>query len=160
MATNHKPQVRGTDQAIWDRLKLVPFDVTIPEADRDKQLRSKLIAEAPGILRWMVQGCLEWQRDGLGVPAEVRDATRDYRADMDVVGAFVSEVCVTGADETVAAKALYTAYKQWCDQAGEKCLSQKRPADRLKERGLSNAGRTTTNAVQWSGIGLRSLYDE
>src|SRR5437867_6039937 len=83
LATNHKPVIRGTDKAIWDRIRLVPFTVRIPDAEQDKALGEKLRAELPGILRWVVDGCLAWQRDGLGMPAEVQEATATYRAEMD-----------------------------------------------------------------------------
>ncbi|HLI51013.1 MAG TPA: phage/plasmid primase, P4 family, partial [Thermomicrobiaceae bacterium] len=71
LATNHKPVIRGTDHAIWRRIRLIPFTVTIAEADQDKELPAKLRAEMPGILRWAIDGCLSWQRDGLGVPEAV-----------------------------------------------------------------------------------------
>src|SRR5215213_6238174 len=79
LATNHRPEVKGTDYAIWRRLKLVPFEITIPGAEQDKGLPEKLREELPGILARIVRGCREWQRewqrDGLGEPAEVRSAT-------------------------------------------------------------------------------------
>ncbi len=65
LATNHKPTIRGTDHGIWRRIRLVPFTVTIPDAEQDKQLTSKLRAEWPAILRWAVAGCIDWQRNGL-----------------------------------------------------------------------------------------------
>jgi putative DNA primase/helicase len=83
LATNHKPVIRGTDHAIWRRPKLVPFKVTIPQHEWDTTLPDKLKAEWPGILAWAVQGCLEWQTSGLGIPKEVEQATEEYRADMD-----------------------------------------------------------------------------
>ncbi len=159
LATNHRPRVKGTDQAIWDRLRLVPFSVVIPESERDHQLRDKLEAEGNGILGWAVRGCLEWQRDGLGVPDEVRVATRDYRKDMDVIGAFVDECLIKEPTGTVAAKELYATYKAWCERTGERHLSQRKLADRLKERGFSNDGRTTSNCVAWNGFRLVTLYD-
>lgn len=75
LATNHKPEVRGTDHAIWRRLRLIPFDIVIPDAEQDKMLPKKLEAELKGILAAAVQGCLEWQRLGLGLPDEVKQAT-------------------------------------------------------------------------------------
>jgi putative DNA primase/helicase len=71
LAVNHKPLIRNTDHAIWRRIRLVPFTVTIPEAERDKDLPDKLRRELPGILAWAVQGCLDWQREGLGMPEPV-----------------------------------------------------------------------------------------
>src|SRR5262249_51515381 len=79
MDTNHKPMVRGQDAAIWSRLKLIPFTVTIPKDEIDKNLLEKLKREAPGILRWAVEGCLEWQRDGLNEPSEVSESVQEWQ---------------------------------------------------------------------------------
>src|SRR5919107_5291637 len=86
MAVNHKPEVRGTDTAIWRRIRLIPFTETIPPGEQDKKLPEKLRAELFGILAWCVEGCLEWQREGLQAPEEVRRATGQYRSEMDVIG--------------------------------------------------------------------------
>jgi putative DNA primase/helicase len=94
MMANHKPVIRGTDDGIWRRLMLIPFKVQIPESDRDRQLINKLKAELPGILNRTLQGCLEWQRDGLGIPQEVQDAVAEYRKDMDILGRLM-ELSVT-----------------------------------------------------------------
>jgi putative DNA primase/helicase len=94
VAGNHKPTVRGTDEGFWRRVHLVPFTVTIPEEQRDRDLGDKLDAtELPGILRWAVQGCIAWRKDGLRPPTVVTEATKEYRAAEDVVGAFVDERC-------------------------------------------------------------------
>ena len=94
LATNHKPEIRGTDYAIWRRIRLIPFNVTIPEDQRDPDFPSKLKTELPGILTWAVQGCLAWQQYGLQPPAEVRTATDRYQAEMDVLAAFLADCCV------------------------------------------------------------------
>ena len=91
--TNHKPVIKGTDYAIWRRIRLVPFEITIPEGERDKNLPEKLKAEADGILAWAVQGCLVWQQQGLGVPEEVKAATDSYREEMDILGEFLKDRC-------------------------------------------------------------------
>jgi len=154
LGTNHKPDVRGTDRAIWDRLRLVPFTVRIPDDDVDRHLRGKLLAEAPGILAWAVAGCLAWQRDGLGEPAEVRDATEAYRQEMDLLGHFIEEACLVQLTAQVTAKEIYAAYVQWAGAAGERSITQQAFGRRLTERGFDSAqigkGRTRT----WVGIGL------
>jgi putative DNA primase/helicase len=86
LATNHKPVIRGTDHAMWRRPKLVPFNVVIPREEWDTKLQDKLRAEWPGILAWAVRGYLDWQAHGFGIPEEVEQATRKWRADMDVWG--------------------------------------------------------------------------
>ncbi|MCH7526525.1 MAG: hypothetical protein IID39_03725 [Planctomycetes bacterium] len=159
LATNHRPVVRGTDDAIWSRLRLVPFTVTIPEQDRDPQLRDKLIAESAGILAWAVRGCLEWQRSGLGSPDEVTAATEVYRSDMDVLGVFIDDCCELQSEAVTPASDLYQAYKQWADRAGERPLTQRAFGLRLKERGLDNSERMPgTRRKAWSGISLTNEF--
>src|SRR5262249_51948077 len=91
LAVNHRPVVQRTDHAIWRRMRLLPFMVTIPAAEQDKRLPEKLQAELPGILRWTVESCLAWQQEGLEPPAAVKQATEDYRAEMDVIAAFIQK---------------------------------------------------------------------
>jgi putative DNA primase/helicase len=111
LATNHKPVITGTDTAIWERIRLIPFTVTIPKDERDTTLPDKLHAELPGILAWAVRGCLAWQQDGLGEPDEVQQATAGYRTEMDVLGQFISECCLVGPHYRTKADKLYDAYK-------------------------------------------------
>jgi putative DNA primase/helicase len=96
IAGNHKPSLRSVDESIRRRLNLLPFTVTIPPEERDRDLPEKLKAEWPGILRWMIQGCLEWQRIGLAPPKAVCDATAAYLEAEDAVGAWIEERCQCG----------------------------------------------------------------
>jgi putative DNA primase/helicase len=153
LSTNHKPVVRGTDRAIWDRLKLVPFDVRIPEEKQDRKLLSKLKAELPGILAWAVRGCLEWQAEGLGVPDEVRNATGDYQSEMDVLAAFIADCCVLTPNAQASATSLYQSYKRWCDDNGEKWSNQRVFGSSLAERGFEKRRSGATGAYVWYGIG-------
>ena len=93
LAVNHKPKVRGSDHAVWRRIRLIPFTVTIPEAERDSDLSAKLRVELPGILAWSVKGCELWQSNGLKPPKTVAAATEDYRKEADVIAAFLDEAC-------------------------------------------------------------------
>jgi putative DNA primase/helicase len=136
LSTNHKPTIRGTDHAIWRRIKLVPFDVVIPDAEQDRTLPEQLRQEQAGILAWAVQGCLAWQRDGLGTPDEVRAATTRYRAEMDTLGEFLAECYVQEKAAWVSAAALYTTYLDWTKQAGELAISKQALGSRLADRGL------------------------
>lgn len=152
LATNHKPVIRGTDLGIWRRIRLIPFTVTIPEAEQDKHLASRLRAEWPSILRWAVAGCLDWQRNGLQAPDEVSRATEGYRADSDLLGEFISECCVTGEHYEVQAKVLYARYKAWTEERGEFVETQTRIGLRLAERGLRKEKR---QRVFYRGIDVR-----
>jgi putative DNA primase/helicase len=152
LATNHVPEVRGTDYAIWRRLRLIPFGIVIDDARKDKRLGAKLAAEAEGILRWMVDGCAEWQRYGLGEPPAVLDATEGYRANQDVLAEFIGKCCIVNSGCSVGASELFDAYT---DFGGG--LSQTRFGKALAERGFERGrfsfgphrGRTS-----WTGIGL------
>jgi len=156
LATNHRPEIRGSDPAIWDRIRLVPFSVRIPDDEQDKRLGEKLRAELPGILVWAVRGCLDWQRNGLGTPQEVRDATDGYRKDMDVLGQFLGERCIRNQLAQVTAKALYGEYKRWAEEGGEPAITQTAFGIRLGERNLEGVSKKTKrDGVWWLGIGLR-----
>ncbi|HEX2972014.1 MAG TPA: phage/plasmid primase, P4 family [Tepidisphaeraceae bacterium] len=154
LATNHQPSVRGTDKAIWDRIKLIPFDVTIPEAEQDRDLPTKLLAELPGILAWAVEGCLAWQRVGLGVPEKVRTATSAYRAESDTLGAFLAECTVKGAGLEAQAGPLLTAYLEWAKRNNERDLTSRAFANKLAERGYDKYSDTHTRKTFYLGLGL------
>lgn len=157
LVTNHKPQIRGTDNGIWRRVRLVPFDVVIPEEKQDKHLQSKLRREAERILRWLVQGCLDWQRDGLGEPEEVTEATGEYRAEQDIIAAFVDECCVSQAGARVKASELYKVYAEWATAAGEHPLSNRRFGQAVTERGFE---KLRSNGMWYCGVGLRAEATE
>ncbi len=149
LATNHKPNVRGTDYAIWRRIRLIPFNVTIPENERDPKLVEKLKAELPGILAWAVEGCLDWQKGGLRAPARVIAATELYRAEMDVIARFIKEACVLHPQAEIKATFLYRACKAWCEDNGERYESQTMFGRRLDERGFT---KRVSGGVIWAGI--------
>ena len=149
---NHKPNIRGTDDGIWRRINLIPFDVQIPEAERDPRLPEKLRAEVPGILRWAVDGAIAWQRDGLRVPEKVRTATREYRTEMDRLADFIAERCTTGSGFSGFAGNLYKAYSSWCIESGEHAMSQTAFGLALVERGYHK--QKTGGRKKYAGIGL------
>jgi putative DNA primase/helicase len=116
IGTNHLPKVKEDDDAIWERIRRIPFTVQIPKDERDTSLDTKLLEELPGILAWAVQGCLTWQQRGrLEEPQPVLDATQEYRAEMDDIGRFLNEVCILGSPETykTQATALLHAFHRW-----------------------------------------------
>lgn len=119
LATNHRPVVRGTDDGIWRRLAVIPFDVQIPEHKVDKDLKYKLMREAPAILDWMLEGCLLWQREGLEKPKRVRESVDEYRKDMDITDTFIDEICEVGKGYEEAAGELYKEYSAWAKRTNE-----------------------------------------
>jgi putative DNA primase/helicase len=132
LAANHKPTVRGTDLAVWRRIKMLPFTVTIEEDARDKHLIEKLKNELSGILTWAVLGCLSWQRNGLGEPDEVRQATEQYQSEQDSVQAFIDECCFSHVTVKSTASALLGAYQHW---SGDNDMTAKAFGQRLEAKG-------------------------
>jgi phage/plasmid-associated DNA primase len=124
--------------------------------ERDRKLPEKLRAELPGILAWCIRGCLEWQRKGLKPPEEVRQATLEYRAEMDVLAAFVADCCERGSDVKAYAGELWKALQRWCEETGEQSGTQKRFGGRLSERGFLNHRDSRTGRKVWSRVSLRS----
>ena len=120
LSTNNKPVIKGADDAIWRRIMFLKFPVQIPKAERDLELADKLKAEGPGILAWLVRGCLSWQKLGLDPPAEVLEATAEYRAEMDVLHGFLQDRCLLGVDLWVTVGELYEAYQAWAEEQGMK----------------------------------------
>ncbi|UJS16904.1 MAG: phage/plasmid primase, P4 family [Candidatus Jettenia sp.] len=153
LAANHKPNIRGTDHAIWRRIKLIPFNVTIPDEKQDKGLDEKLKAELPGILAWAVQGCLEWKQTGLQTPEEVKNATSEYRNEMDTIQAFFDECCIINTEVKAKAGVLYESYKKWCTDNNEFTLNNRQFGRRLNEKGFQSF---QSSGNWWRGIGVKS----
>jgi len=154
MAANHKPNVRGTDHAIWRRIRLIPFTASLAPGQKDERLLDKLLAELPAITAWALEGCLTWQRDGLRPPAVVIEATQEYRTEQDHVGRFIEDVCVLDAEQCVAARELRKAYEAWCEENGERPWSAKAMAPQLVERGCERFKVGRENESTWVGLAL------
>ncbi|MDH5099773.1 phage/plasmid primase, P4 family [Lactobacillus kefiranofaciens] len=119
MATNHKPFIRGTDEGIWRRLILIPFDYQVPKDKIDRNLKYKLEAESMGILNWIVEGAIMWQVEGLEAPERIKGASHKYREEMDVLSGFVADCCELGPGFTAKSGELYDSYKNWAVDANE-----------------------------------------
>lgn len=135
IASNHKPMLRSTDEAIRRRFHMVPFAVTIPVEERDHGLMEKLRAEYPRILGWMLDGCVAWQDCGLGLPEAIQNATDDYLNAEDVLGQWLSENCERkGKYES---QFLYRNYSDWCEKQGERPWSRRAWANAITDRGFA-----------------------
>jgi putative DNA primase/helicase len=132
---NHRTEVRDNSTGMWRRMILVPFTVTITEANRDPHLYDTLKAEAPGILNWMLAGLQDYQTNGLNVPRAIRAATAAYREEQDLIGEWIADNCVTGAGRHEDKRSLYFDYNAWAKAAGYMPVSQKRLTRQLGERG-------------------------
>jgi putative DNA primase/helicase len=163
IAGNHKPLLRNVDDAMRRRFRMVPFTTTPKEIDQE--LEDKLRAEWPAILRWMIAGCMDWQDNGLVMPAKVAAATDEYFADQDLFTQFIDERC--DVDLAVAhtrpggiwgkAADLFASWKAYAEAAGERPGSAKRLGDQLSRRGLVR-GRHLGVRV-WLGVALKVTDD-
>jgi len=143
LVTNNRPVVTETSNAIWRRLRLIPFEVTIPEDRQDRRLTEKLVSEWPGILAWAVHGCLEWQarQCDLQFPQAVQEATREYRDDSDHVADFLAERCEDWRQHPdqnmkTAKERVYLAYCDWCRAVGEDVLNRTAFNGRMRGHGF------------------------
>lgn len=134
------------------RLHLIPFNIRIAEPDAD--LPEKLKAEWPGILGWMVQGCSEWQRQGLCSPQAVRNATEEYFEAEDAIGRWIEERCTSDPSATATTAALFADWKEWASEVGEYTGTEKRLAQNLKQRGYERWRSPVEKARGFRGIGL------
>ena len=141
ISTNKKPIVPGDDPALWRRLRLVPFTVTIPEERRILGLADVILAdEASGVLNWMLEGLRAWQTAGRLPHVEtITQATHDYRTESDEIGLFIAQCCQTGPTLRVSATDLYQAFTQWfAREMGGKAPSQTRFGRDLADRGFDS----------------------
>lgn len=151
---NHKPRIRGTDHAIWRRIRLIPWDVTIPDDKQDRDLPAKLREEWPGILAWAVEGCLAWRAGGLSKPGPVMAATAAYRQEMDVLADFMESCVVREDGASITKKELYEAYTQYCAANGEDVkdrLGRKTFNTRIEDMGIDGYV-TGKNVHTWLGV--------
>ena len=150
IAGNHRPGLTGVDEAIRRRMHLVPFGVTIPPDDRDPDLSEKLKAEWAGILAWMLQGCLAWQREGLAPPPSVVDATHAYLAAEDAFELWRDACTMPDINAWESSADLWTSWRRWAETAGERVGTQKAFAQTLEARGFA--------ASREGGTGARGYY--
>jgi putative DNA primase/helicase len=158
VAGNNKPGLRNVDEAIRRRFRLVPFVVTITPEEREAlpDLKARLALEAPGVLAWAIQGCLEWQQSGLQAPPSVLAATSDYFVSQDSVGRWIEEQCVVAPHASATKAALYADWKAWAEAGGEFVLAQRVLLERLQERlSLDEARIGKGRDRTLIGIGLR-----
>lgn len=149
---NHKPSLRGVDEAMRRRLHLVPFAVTIPEEERDLELPEKLRDEWPAILRWAIDGCLQWQEQGLSPPDVVTEATEAYLESEDALTLWMEDCTEPDVTHWEAAGVLFASWRKWAESAGEFIGSQKRFSGSLEERGLQRHRQGGTGVRGYFGL--------
>lgn len=143
VSTNHKPIIRGTDDGIWRRLVLIPFDVQIPEEKVDKDLKYKLLREAPAILNWMAEGAYMWMQEGLAMPEKLKEAVQKYRNEMDTLGQFIEDCCKVDKNSSEKVSNLHQAYKTWSNDnlTSTKVLGMKSFSQKMEERFVKESRR-------------------
>jgi putative DNA primase/helicase len=154
IAGNHKPGLRSVDEAIRRRFHLIPFTVTIPPEERDHELDHKLRAEWPGVLAWMIKGCLEWQRIGLAPPRAVTDATAAYLEAQDAIAAWIDDQCERHPSAWERSAVLFASWKIWAERSGEHAGDIKRFRDRLESRGIECKRESGTGQRGYQGLKL------
>lgn len=145
--TNHKPEVKGNDPAVWRRIRVVPFEVIVPVDKRDGRLPERLLLHADAILAWAVAGYVDYRENGMSEPASVVQATGEYQADSDAVGRFLTEGCMTSPASTATSRDLFTAWQRWAIAEGAEVITEKAFGKELDRRGYP-AKRTNRGAVR------------
>jgi putative DNA primase/helicase len=158
LATNHKPTIRGSDDGIWRRIRLIPFLVSFSKEKRDRNLEGALKQELPGILAWAVRGALDWYAQGLGEPEIVRSATSEYRDESDILGQFLREKTQQVTASSVRSAQLYDAYRAWTESNGMYTLSSVKLAKALQGRGFEK--KRTSQGMVWQGLTVREETTE
>jgi putative DNA primase/helicase len=157
LVTNHTPRIRGQDLAIWRRIWLFPFSVTIDEKEQDPDLLDKLTKEGPGIINWLLIGLNRYlETRKLEPPKKVVSATRAYQSEQDVIGQFFDAELIETPNigSSMPRKQVYGLYTQWCEQEGERPASNRRVAAYLTERGIQTGYAAGRRA--WLGIRLKT----
>ena len=161
IAANHRPIIKGNDEGIWRRVIRIPWNRKVPKNERDLFLVDKLKKEAPGILARLMEGCLQWQKNGLEPPEKVRLATEEYREEMDVLADYMEERCVVGRGQRVIKKQLYLDYVEWCEDMKQRPQNYSLFNRQLSERDFRTKVTSTMVGEQkrsirvWQGLGLK-----
>ena len=150
---NHKPQLANVDEAIRRRLHLIPFIIRPPQPD--PELPAKLREEGAAILAWMIEGCLDWHRDGLAPPAVVRAATEEYFSDEDALGRWLAEECDEQPNVSQTTVDLFACWSEWCGERGEDRGSIRRFAQSLINRGFKRWRDPKTRRHGFAGVQAR-----
>jgi putative DNA primase/helicase len=153
IASNFKLRVKGTDDGIWRRLRPIHFPNKVSEEDKNPNLMMEIFEDCgPAVLRWCLMGAKEYYRSGLQEPDRVRQLNAEYRQEMDVIGAFLSDQCVDGGE--IRNDDLYRLYADWCNSSGENPWTQRALTIELKRRGYEQ--RRNDVFRFWNGLSRRA----
>ena len=152
LTTNNRPEIRGSDDGIWRRIREVPFNRQFTEAEQDKELMATLTEELPGILNWAIEGCLRWQSDGLTPPSSVTASVSEYRSEMDTVVSFIADECLVAAHERMPVASLYEQYVSWCKSSGKHPRSKVQFGKAMTNQGYEQVRGSTGR--YWQGLSI------
>lgn len=161
LAANDAPTIRDDDEGAWSRVRRIPFNHPLPAGQRDPLMREKLRAPEvqSAILAWAVEGCLAWQKSGLGTSAAIDESTASYRRDNDRTAGFFQDNCAFESEAKVSASDLRRAYEDWCKEEGVRHpLNGNDLGERLVKRGcqpLKSNGRRI-----WKGVRLLERWED
>jgi len=153
-ATNHKPMIREFSPAFWGRIRLIPFKMIIPEEERIPHYEKILLKEKEGIFNWILEGYKKWKEEGLKVPEDIKEATAQYKDQMDIIAEFIEECCIENRLAQATTKKLYKAYNDWCEENKEKPIRSRAFGRRLEERGYKALRIGQKQDRGWGGIDL------
>jgi len=156
IATNHKPLVYENTHAFWRRVKLIPFEVQIPEEKRIPHYEEKLLEERSGILNWALEGYLKWRKEKLGTTQKIIEATQTYKQEMDIIGDFIAECCEEGEQHKATTQELYEAYRKWALANSEEPITNRAFGRRLEERGYKSV--KINHKRGWQGLTLKPEF--
>lgn len=151
MVTNYLPKITGNDPAAWRRIRVIPFDVTIPDERKDGRLGERLELAADAVLAWAVEGLQDYLAHGLRAPEAVEGATGEYLKASDAVARFIEEQCVTGAGFTATLAQLYEAWDKWSQIDDTQRLGKFQFRDQMEAHGFKP---DTSKARRFNGIGV------
>ena len=162
--TNYKPQVRGTDEALWRRLKVIPFEVTIPPEKIDLNFGEKLEQELPGILNWAIEGYKLYKAEGLGMPEEMSDIIKDYAEDMSSLDQWLKECVIQITDAgknsiSYTSKQLYQSYQHWCKFNGEYSWTQRKFTQEINRKPAFQEIKKVQGYIRYRNVTLNDIGD-
>lgn len=157
LAANNKPAISERNHAAWRRVQLIPFNVTIPEEEQDKDIEVKLLKELSGILNWALEGLADYLKMGLKTPTAVKAATDKYRKENDSLEEFLSECCDIQKLKVCKNTDLYSAYLNFCGMSGLSALSQTKFSPELNQRREIKSTRKP-HGITWTGIDLKDEW--
>ena len=154
LSANHKPKVDDNSYAFWRRIRLVPFEKSFKGDQCDKGLKNKLLDELPGILNWMIDGCVFWQKEGLTNPEKIQNATTEYQNESDIVFMFLKDRTIRKEGATVLSQSLFETFINWTKETGEKEMKRNMFGRKLSGLGIESKPDTITRRATYLDLGL------